>query len=239
MSLGPEDHRWTADLWRRVRRLFILKLFGVTAVITLFFIGYFHVLRHPVHAVTTMPTTTLDALVPFQPWMLGAYLSLWFYVGLAPGLQLTLAQLRVYAVWSIALCLTGLGLFYLWPTAVPPFEISTVAGSEAFEMLKGMDASGNACPSMHVAFAVFSAAWLAQVLKAIRVPAPLQLFNIAWLLAISWSTVAIRQHVVLDVVAGALLGGAFAWLSLRWRPDDEVPPVPQAEAPLAAARKAA
>ena len=74
---------------------------------------------------------------------------------------------------------------------------------------------------MHVAFAVFSALWLAQVLKTLRVPASLHALNLAWLLAITWSTVAIRQHVVLDVVAGALLGGVFAVLSLRWRPDDD------------------
>ena len=236
MTFTP-DTRWTAKLWLRVRRLFLVKLFGITAVITLFFIGYFHVLRHPVHAVTTMPLTALDALVPFQPWTLAAYLSLWFYVGLAPGLQLTVAQLRVYAFWSISLCLTGLGIFYFWPTAVPPVELAG-PHSGAFQMLRGMDASGNACPSMHVAFAVFTAVWLAQVLKAARVPVALHAANIVWLLAICWSTVAIRQHVVLDVVAGALLGGAFAWLSLRWRPED-VEHLAQAEAALTVAGKVA
>jgi membrane-associated phospholipid phosphatase len=236
MTFTP-DTRWTANLWLRVRRLFLVKLFGITAVITLFFIGYFHVLRHPVRAVTTMPVTALDALVPFQPWTLGAYLSLWLYVGLAPGLQLTAAQLRVYAVWSISLCLTGLAIFYVWPTAVPPVELAG-PHSGPFQMLRGMDASGNACPSMHVAFAVFTAVWLAQVLKAARVPAALHVANIAWVLAICWSTVAIRQHVVLDVVAGALLGGAFAWVSLRRRPDD-VQPLESTQAALATAGKAA
>ncbi|HJV71427.1 phosphatase PAP2 family protein [Ideonella sp.] len=203
-----------------MRRLFLLKLFGITAVITLFFMGYFHVLRHPVYPVAVMPLTALDALVPFQPSMLVPYLSLWFYVGLAPGLQLTIRQLLTYAVWATGLCLTGLGVFYLWPTAVPPLTVG-VTDWTGFEMLRGLDASGNACPSMHVAFAVFSAFWLAQVLRSARVPAGLRILNLAWLLAITWSTVAIRQHVVLDVVAGALLGAMFAWLSLRWRPDDD------------------
>ena len=231
------DARWTADLWLRARRLFLLKLFGITAVITLFFVGYFHVLRHPAHPVTVMPVTALDALIPFQPWTLGAYLSLWLYVGFAPGLQLTLAQLRVYAAWSIALCLTGLAIFYFWPTAVP---VADIAGhsSEAFRMLRGVDASGNACPSMHVAFAVFTAFWLAQVLKVARAPVALHIVNIAWLLAITWSTVAIRQHVVLDVVAGALLGSAFAWASLRRLPEDHVKPAPTGVAPSAPAREA-
>ncbi len=41
--------------------------------------------------------------------------------------------------------------------------------------------------------------------------------NLIWVAAIVWSTVAVRQHVVLDVVGGMALGLAFAWLSLRTR----------------------
>jgi hypothetical protein len=213
---GPPAGGWVAELRLRLRRLFILKFLGISGVIALFFVGYFHVMRHPVHTVTVMPLTALDALVPFQPSMVFPYLSLWLYVGIAPGLLLTVRQLLVYGQWAGALGLTGLGLFYAWPTAVPPMQVDTT-GSMWFGLLRGIDASGNACPSMHVAFAVFSAAWLAHMLKAARVPAALHGVNLAWLLAITWSTVAIRQHVVLDVVGGTLLGGAFAWLSLRGR----------------------
>ena len=40
---------------------------------------------------------------------------------------------------------------------------------------------------------------------------------LSWLhcLAILWSTIATRQHVVLDVVAGAVVGLIFGLLSLR------------------------
>jgi membrane-associated phospholipid phosphatase len=71
---------------------------------------------------------------------------------------------------------------------------------------------------MHVAFALFSAAWIDHVLKSAGVPVTARALNLAWVLAIIWSTVATRQHVVLDVPGGALLGASFAVLSLRWRP---------------------
>jgi membrane-associated phospholipid phosphatase len=212
----PCKHGWRAELGLRLRRLFIVKFLGVSGVIALFFVGYFHVMRHPVNTVTVMPLTALDALIAFQPSMVFPYLSLWLYVGIAPGLLLTVRQLLAYGVWAGALGVTGLGLFYAWPTAVPPMQVDA-AGSVWFGLLRGIDASGNACPSMHVAFAVFSAAWLAHMLKTIGVPAALHAINLAWLLAITWSTVAIRQHVVLDVVGGTLLGAVFAWLSLRGR----------------------
>jgi membrane-associated phospholipid phosphatase len=41
-------------------------------------------------------------------------------------------------------------------------------------------------------------------------------FNWLWCLGILYSTVAIRQHVALDVLAGAGLGAAVAVVHLRW-----------------------
>ena len=214
---NPEPPRWTAELGLRLRRHFLLKLFGTTAWVWAFFVGYFELLRHPAYPVTVMPLTALDAWIPFQPGALFAYLTLWLYVGVAPGLQLTFRELLVYGLWAGALCLTGLGLFYVWPTAVPPLAFD-VAGFTGFAMLKGVDAAGNACPSMHVAIAMFTVVWIEHVLRRARAPLALRALNLAWFLAIAWSTLAIKQHVVLDVLAGALLGLVFALPSLHWRP---------------------
>lgn len=200
-----------------MRSLFILKAVGTTVFTWLFFIGYFHLLRNPAFPVTVMPLTALDALVPFQPHFLGAYLSLWLYVGVAPGLQPNFRELLVYGLWVGGLCLTGLGLFYLWPTQIPPLAID-VSGYPGFEMLQGVDAAGNACPSMHVAVAIFTAVRLEHVLREARTPLWPRLLNWLWFAAIAWSTLAVKQHVALDALAGALLGLAFALPSLRWRP---------------------
>ncbi|RYF63828.1 MAG: phosphatase PAP2 family protein, partial [Comamonadaceae bacterium] len=183
----------------------------------LFFVAYFHLLRHPVHPVLLMPLTPVDHMIPFQPWMLFPYLSLWVYVGFAPGLQRTFAELVVYGVWVVGLCLAGLAFFYAWPTAVPAaaLDVSAYAG---FAMLQGVDAAGNACPSMHVAVAIFTAVRLDDVLRQARTPQVFRVLNALWFLAIAWSTLAIKQHVVLDALAGAALGMAFALPSLRWRP---------------------
>ena len=213
----PLAPTWTATVGLRMRRHLALKLIGTTAFTWVFFIGYFHLLRHPAHAVTVMPLTALDHLVPFQPQTLGIYLSLWFYVGIAPGLQLTFTELLAYGLWIGALCLTGLGLFYFWPTEIPAL-MPHMAGFAGFSLLRGVDAAGNACPSMHVAVAMFSAIWIEVLLRLSQVPAWPRLLNASWFLAIAYSTLAIKQHVVLDVLAGALLGIAFALPALRWRP---------------------
>jgi hypothetical protein len=219
----PTSPTWTTEIGQRMRRHFLLKLLGTTAFTWVFFIGYFHLLRYPASEVTVMPLTALDHWIPFQPWTLGAYLSLWLYVGVAPGLQYAFRELMVYGLWAAALCLTGLGIFYVWPTAVPPLAFD-VSGYPGFKMLQGVDAAGNACPSMHVAIAIFTAARIEHVLRGAGAPRLLRAFNIAWFLAIAWSTLAVKQHVVLDVVAGAALGLAFVGPSLRWRPAGENPP---------------
>lgn len=214
-ALSPaRDLGWRADLRQRFWRYLPLKFFGICAFMALFFQGYFHTLRNPVFPVAEVPLTALDALVPFQPQALLAYLSLWLYVGIAPGLLLTLRELVVYGLWAAALCLIGLTIFYFWPTAVPA-RSADVVGLPGFAMLHGLDAAGNACPSLHVATAMFTALWVRRLLRIVCAPAALGWANGLWFVAIAWSTVAVQQHVVLDVVAGAALGAGIAAASFR------------------------
>lgn len=208
---------WQAELWLRMRRHFVIKTLGITAFTWLFFIGYFHVLRNPAYPATLMPQTVVDEFISFQPAALFPYLTLWLYIGFAPALQQTFRHLVVYGAWISALCVTGLTLFYFWPTTVPP-RLMDVSGYPGFALLHGVDAPGNACPSMHVAVAIFSAICLDDLLRLVRAPAALRLINAAWFVAIAYSTMATKQHLALDVAAGALLGAAFAWPSLHWRP---------------------
>lgn len=217
MTPAPSSS-WTRELAARLRTLFWLKGLGTTLWVWVFFIGYFHTLRHPVYPVTQMPLTVVDTWVPFLSWALVPYLSLWVYVGVAPGLLRGFRALLVYGLWSGALCVAGLLIFYFWPTRIPPLAVD--AGAPGFALLQGIDAAGNACPSMHVAISVFTALWVERALRHVRVPLWLRGLNGLWLLAICLSTLAVRQHVALDVVAGVLLGGAFGWASLRWSPPE-------------------
>ncbi len=206
-----------ADLRVRFWRYLQLKVLGISSFMWIFFLGYFQTLRHPVYPVFEMPTTALDALVSFQPAALAAYASLWVYVGVAPGLLLRLRELVVYGLWAAAMCGCGLLIFHFWPTAVPPPDVE-VSRYPGFAMLQGVDAAGNACPSLHVAAAVFTAIWVERLMRIVGAPAPLRLLNLVWMLAIVWSTVAIRQHVVLDAVAGTALGTLFAGMSIWLSP---------------------
>jgi len=205
---------WAAALAARMRRHLLLKVLATTVVIGLFFVAYFHLLHHPEFVVRTVPLTALDRIIPFEPGALFVYLTLWLYVGAGPGLQPDLRALLAYGFWIAGLCVAGLLIFLVWPTNLPPtgVEPSRYAG---FSMLRGVDASGNAFPSMHVATATFTMIRLQDVWRSIGAPPLMQVLNLTWCSAIVLSTLLIKQHVVLDVISGALLGAAFAVASLR------------------------
>jgi membrane-associated phospholipid phosphatase len=216
----PDD--WARALGRLWWHRQLLKIAGICAFTAVFFQGYFHVLHNPRTDITVMPLTPLDHWIGVQPAAFWPYVSLWFYVGIAPALLPSMRALLAYGGWVTALCLTGLACFWLWPTAVPwPVpELNTELNTHpGFALLRGLDAAGNACPSLHVGTAMFTALWVDRQFAAVGAPAWTRLANAGWLLLIAWSTVATRQHVVLDVLAGAALGAAFAALSLRYGPD--------------------
>jgi membrane-associated phospholipid phosphatase len=206
---------WVRAASRRLRQSWFLKMAGTTLGMTGFFVAYFWLLRHRQFPLTVMPLTAVDRAIGFWPWALPLYLSLWFYVSLPPALLVTRRELLSYAVTAAALSVVGLGIFYFWPTAVPVPAIDW-SRYPAFEFLKTADDAGNACPSLHVAFAVFSAVWLDRLARQLGAGRSVRFLNWLWCGGILYSTVAIRQHVALDVVAGAGLGLAAAGAHLRW-----------------------
>jgi membrane-associated phospholipid phosphatase len=201
----------------RARRGFVRTLVGTTIFNGLFFLGYFYVQRHPAYAPTTMPVTTFDLMIPFQPYALLAYVSLWIYVGVGPGLQRSLNDFAAYGVWMSALCIAGLTIFYFWPTQTPPLVLDP-STLPAFALLHQADKTGNACPSMHVAISIFTLGRVDEVLRSTRSPTWSRLLNAAWFLVITYSTLAVKQHVALDDAGGALLGLVFLVPSLHWWP---------------------
>jgi membrane-associated phospholipid phosphatase len=205
---------WLQQAGVRGLKWWPVKMIGTMLVMTGFFIAYFWVLKHPLFPVTTMPLTVVDRLIAFRPETLPLYLSLWFYVSLAPALLIDRREVVSYALATVGMSVIGLGIFLLWPTTVVwPADWSR---HPAFAFLKSVDAAGNACPSLHVAFAVFTAIWLGRLLRQMGAGNFVRAFNWLWCLGILYSTVAIRQHVVLDVLAGAGLGAVVAMMHLRW-----------------------
>ncbi len=191
-----------------------LKAAGTALFMCLFFQAYFYLLHNPARAVVTMPATALDHAIDFSaPWVL-VYFSLWIYVSLPGAVQSNRVSLFWHALGFFTLCLAGLLFYYFFPTTLEPAAVDW-SDMPIGKILQTVDLAGNAFPSMHVATAVFACLWLHRELRRVHAPQWAAAANALWCMGIVYSTLAIKQHVVLDVLAGMLLGGltgvAFTW----------------------------
>ena len=217
MTACSQQTNWLKQATSRIKTHWLLKMLGTTGYMTFFMMGYFWLLKHPMFPVTVIPVTSLDRLISFQPWCIVPYASLWLYISLVPLLFRSWRELAPYLSAVTVLSLAGFSIFLFWPTAIPKLDIDW-ARYPSVAFLKSVDASGNACPSLHVAFAVLTGIWLRRLLKQMRTPISLRVLNICWCVLIAYSTLATKQHVALDLVSGAALGLCVTMLFLHILP---------------------
>ena len=205
---------WPRAALRRLLAQWPTKLVGITAGISLFFVLYFWAARSPQAAVTVMPVLAVDRWFTLREGLLPVYASLWVYVSLAPAFSKDGGELLRYTLRAALMSAVGFAFYLFYPSAVPDFGVDwSQYGSLQF--LRAGDASRNAFPSLHVSFAVLTCHLLARHLRELEVPVALRWVNLAWCVAIAYSTIAIRQHVVVDVLGGLVLGVLVAALPLR------------------------
>jgi len=205
---------WGRRFFQRLVTHVVLKSIGIPVFMAIFFVGYFLVANHPLFPVTPIPDIGLDRVIGFQPWALGLYASLWVYVSIPPGLIVERRELMAYGLAALFLSLAGMAIFFFWPTATPQPVIDW-ARYPSYAFLKTADQARNACPSLHVAFAVFSGFWIDRMLRRMDTRLLIRLLNVIWGLGIIYSTLATKQHVALDALGGAALGGVTA--ALHWQ----------------------
>jgi hypothetical protein len=213
-QLDHASPHWFRYLCQRVRILWPLKAVGTMGFMALFFWAYFAVLRHPLGQPFEMPRIFLDDAIPLTPAAFPVYASLWVYVSLPPAFLGGFRALLGFTLGMGALCLFCLGLFWLFPTTISTTSVDWRLYPE-LALIKSVDGGGNACPSLHVASSVFAAVWLERIARGVAAPTWMRIASATFCIAILWSTVATRQHVVLDVLAGMLAGFLFAWPALR------------------------
>jgi membrane-associated phospholipid phosphatase len=202
------DPLWFKEFRRRIMRLWFFKSTGTALFLIGFFQAYFALLRFPSSTVTIMPTAWLDDAIAFWPPAFYIYASLWLYTALVPALQPSFKALVAYGLGIGSVCLTGLSFFYFFPTMVP-FKAVEMSTEGSMAILRKIDLSGNACPSLHVATAIFTAMCMHQLLLTMRTPTWMRLGNWVWCALIVYSTMGIKQHVMWDVIAGIALGAVF------------------------------
>ena len=198
-------------LWRRMLAGFVIG--GAT------FAGYLLLQR-----------VSIREPIMLEPWPLAnssnsaaagyLYLSFYFLI-LIPGF---LPSERQFRRFLIALALTGfvsLVVFLLIPSGVKREPEFQAGASRVYLSLIDVDLPRNAFPSLHASVTTLAAIISGIVLRDWFI----RLLFWSWAGGVLWSTMATRQHVLLDVVTGALLAciswiAAGRWLKIRERSQD-------------------
>jgi len=175
---------------------------GLTAM---FAVLYFLPQRYPILPATVLQPTRVEQLIPFMPNTVYLYESIWLLIPIAPWLMKTKSELIQYSKGLLLMSGIGCCFFFFYPT-MSPRPINIQDANMFYRKLVAIDSQLNALPSLHAAYAVFHAACCHVTFAAGANHKVLQAIFWTWALAILFSTLLTRQHVVIDLVAGAVLG---------------------------------
>ena len=180
------------------------------ALYTVFYLTAFHWLEVNITVPAIWVHCQLDDVIPFCKYAIVPYFA-WF-----AWIPFTLFYLLRHGersdFWRVCLCLfTGmtiaLSCYVLLPTglALRPYR---VYGSDIFarlvRMLYAVDTARNVCPSIHIS-STASIAIVGLRCKQFRGNLPVKALIWTMTILITLSTLFLRQHSVIDVVAGAAL----------------------------------
>lgn len=185
------------------------KTFGIYLGLTLvFFISYLLLQRSPFFPIWTVPQLPGESSIPFVPHATVIYLSIVLLMPLAPLLLPDRQSQRRYFCILTILNLVELACFAFFPSRIDRPEVSSDT-SLLWVALQQCDTDGNAFPSLHAALAVFCAG-------AIQICGRSWCRWIwLWCVSILVSILLVKQHRILDVLSGSLLGGLATWIFLR------------------------
>lgn len=154
-----------------------------------------------------MPELAIDKAIPVcftSIWVYFSFYLLLGIVGLTVEKRLFLRYL--YTIGWAAMVAHMIFLFF--PNGASRDGIDYSSAPSFYQWLADTDLPRNAFPSLHATLAVIAAlAVQASPMKRFSSVSVFALKAGAWLwvLAIFWSTIALRQHVILDLIAGSVI----------------------------------
>lgn len=188
----------------RLRSQLALKLFLLVVLNLFVYAPYIFLQHHQFFPVTAVPSTALDRMIPFWDQAVWVYLSIYLLMPIGPFLMTDRKQLFSYASGIILISVIANIVFIFWPTICPR---PTVEGTTvAYKLLTVVDMPLHAIPSLHAAFAVYSALCGNLVIRELGGRAIWRVAVWIWAILILYATLATKQHMLADIVVGSALG---------------------------------
>lgn len=202
MDTGKRNKISTAADWIRSHRYSLLLLY-----LPLYVIAFFAIERIPVdhYYIIRCP---LDDLIGFNAAMVIPY-AIW-YLWFPGWLFYFLLKSREEFIRLALVMFTGMTLclvtYVVWPNGVDLRESITGTDlcSKAVALIRSVDTPYGVCPSIHIS--TITAIML--VIRDTKLPdfnPTVKGYCLVITLLIAWSTMALKQHSIVDVAAGAAL----------------------------------
>lgn len=187
----------------------------LAALLTLWVSVPYYLLQHCVFfPVRVLEPWAIERAIPFAQVMAWPYLSLFLFLALAPLAVTTTPEMRRFAVDIAVIALVSHLVFLFWPTSVARQD--EAATDYAYRLVVSASNTLNAFPSLHASLAVYAALWCGSLRGARRGAFLGALAIWLWVLVILYATLAARQHVLMDLLAGAALAAFVFAVSGRW-----------------------
>jgi membrane-associated phospholipid phosphatase len=146
-----------------------------------------------------------DRRILFSDRGVWIYFSLYLLMPIGPLLMVERRQIVRYALGIMLISTLADLIFIFWPTWCPrPTGISGTTA--AYRMLIAIDSPFDAFPSLHAAFAVFSALYTGRVLREMHSPGLWTIGIWLWTFLILLATLTTKQHMLADIAGGSVLG---------------------------------
>jgi fatty acid desaturase/membrane-associated phospholipid phosphatase len=165
-------------------------------------VPFFAIQYHPFFPATIVPATVIDRLIPFYAPAVFPYLSLYALLALPVVFLRDDREMRTMAFGFAWITVVSHLCFLLWPTSIPVLPATFGPTNSLLEIVRSVDTSRNALPSLHASLGVYCALCIGRLLKRRASQIALWL----WTLSILAATLLAKRHVFVDLLAGASLG---------------------------------
>ena len=199
----------------RLRTESALKLILLVVLNVWVYVPYLFLQRHHFFPATNMTSSFFDRRISFSDKAVWLYLSIYLLMPVGPFLMNSRKQIFRYAIGIVLISLFANIIFLFWPTSFPRPNFGGT--NIAYQTLTAIDNSFHAFPSLHAAFAVYSALCGGLILREIGSRSFWRISLWFWAFLILYATLATKQHVVADIIAGGALGfGIYACVFKEW-----------------------
>ena len=183
-------------------------------LVVIWILAPYSILQHvEVFPVLWMPQLSIDKFIAVNFHSMWFYYSYYLLLGLV-GLTVE-KKLFIRYLYTVGWVTAVSHAFFLFmPNGVSREDIAIDSAPWFYQILAIVDQPRNAFPSLHASLSVVAAIAFQSSAHFPKWSKPVVWL---WVLGIFWSTIALRQHVSLDLLGGMVLAGVMWWMIPKTR----------------------